>query len=53
LTTDLDPLLKRLHLANTRRVWPELVQRAEKEDWSYDQFLRTLVALVEQPALAL
>jgi len=44
LTTDLDPLLKRLHLANTRRVWPELVQRAEKEDWSYDQFLRTLVA---------
>jgi DNA replication protein DnaC len=44
LTTDLDPLLKRLHLANTRRVWPDLVQRAEKEDWSYDQFLRTLVA---------
>jgi DNA replication protein DnaC len=44
MTTDLDPLLKRLHLANTRRVWPDLVQRAEKEDWSYDQFLYTLVA---------
>lgn len=44
MTTDLDPLLKRLHLANTRRVWPDFVQRAEKEDWSYDQFLYTLVA---------
>ena len=44
MTTDLDPLLKRQHLANTRRVWPDLVQRAEKEDWSYDHFLHTLVA---------
>ena len=44
MTTDLDPLLKRLHLANTRRVWPDLVQRAEKEEWSYDHFLYTLVA---------
>jgi len=41
---ELEPLLKRLHLANARRVWRELVQRAEKEDWSYDQLLLTLFA---------
>lgn len=44
MTTDLDPLLKRLHLANTRRVWRDLVQRAEKEEWSYEQLLLTLVS---------
>jgi DNA replication protein DnaC len=44
VTTDLDPLLKRLHLANARRVWRDLVQRAEKEDWSYEQLLHTLFA---------
>src|SRR5262249_8204743 len=44
VSTDLDPLLKRLHLANTRRVWRELVQRAEKEEWSFEAFLQTLVA---------
>ena len=42
MSTDLDPLLKRLHLANARRVWRDLVQRAEKEDWAYDQLLLTL-----------
>jgi DNA replication protein DnaC len=41
---DLDPLLKRLHLANARRVWRDLVQRAEKEDWSYEHLLFTLVS---------
>lgn len=41
--TDLDGLLKRLTLANTRRIWPELVQRAEAEEWSYRQFLETLM----------
>lgn len=43
-TTDLDPLLKRLHLANARRVWRALVQRAEQEEWSYEQLLHTLFA---------
>lgn len=28
---DLDLLFKRLHLANARRVWRDLVQRAERE----------------------
>ena len=41
-TTDLDSLLKRLHLANARRVWRDLVQRAEKEQWSHGQLLQTL-----------
>lgn len=44
MSTDLEPLLKRLHLANTRRVWRDLCQRAEKEEWSYEAFLQTLVA---------
>jgi DNA replication protein DnaC len=44
MSTDLDPLLKRLHLANARRVWSDLVQRAEREDWSYEQLLQTLFA---------
>jgi hypothetical protein len=35
----LDALLKRLHLANTRRAWRELTQRAEQEEWSYRDFL--------------
>jgi len=40
---DLDPMLKKLHLANTRRTWKETVDRAEKEDWSYRDFLALLV----------
>jgi DNA replication protein DnaC len=49
MTTDLtdaqlDALLKRLHLANTRRAWCDLVQRAEREEWSYRDFLALLVA---------
>lgn len=39
---DLDTLLKRLHLANARRVWRDLVQRAEKEQWAHGQLLQTL-----------
>jgi DNA replication protein DnaC len=42
MTTDLDPILKRLHLANARRVWRDLVQRAEKEEWTYEALLTTL-----------
>ena len=40
---DLDALFKRLHLANARRVWRDLVQRAEREAWSYHDFLTLLV----------
>ena len=41
---DIDGLLKRLHLANARRCWPDLVQRAESEQWSLRDFLAVLVA---------
>jgi DNA replication protein DnaC len=44
MSTDLDPLFKRLHLANARRVWRDLVRRAELEEWSYEQLLTTLVS---------
>ena len=40
---ELDLLLKRLHLASARRIWRQLVQRAEKEEWSYRDFLALLV----------
>lgn len=40
----LDAVLKRLNLANTRRIWRDLCDRAEKEEWSYEDFLSTLVA---------
>lgn len=40
----IDALLRRLHLANARRIWPDLVTRAEKEQWSFSDFLGTLVA---------
>jgi DNA replication protein DnaC len=42
--TDLDALFKRLHLANARRVWRDLVQRAERETWAYADFLSLLVS---------
>lgn len=44
MTADLDVHLKRLSLANARRVWRELVQRAETESWSHGQLLETLFA---------
>jgi DNA replication protein DnaC len=37
--SDLDALFKRLHLANARRVWRDLVARAERESWAYRDFL--------------
>ena len=40
--TDLDALFKRLHLANARRVWRGLIDRAERERWSYRDFLTLL-----------
>lgn len=33
----------RLHLASARRIWRQLVERAEKEEWSYRDFLALLV----------
>jgi len=41
---ELDGLLKRLHLANARRVWRDLVLRAEMEQWGFRDFLAVLVA---------
>jgi DNA replication protein DnaC len=40
----LDAMLKRLHLANARRIWSQLVLKAEEESWSYDRFLEALIA---------
>ena len=40
---DLDGLFKRLSLANARRVWRDLVDRAERERWTYQDFLTVLV----------
>ena len=41
---NLDATLKRLSLANTRRTWRDLIARAEKEQWSYHDFLARLFA---------
>jgi DNA replication protein DnaC len=41
---DIEPLLKRLSLANTRRTYRELIRRAERESWSFGQFLSIVVA---------
>src|SRR5688500_19430961 len=44
MTLDLDVHLTRLHLTNARRVWRDLIVRAEKEQWSHGQLLETLFA---------
>ena len=44
--SDLDALFKRPHLANARRVRRDLIDRAERERWSYRDFL-TLLATEE------
>jgi DNA replication protein DnaC len=41
---NIDAMLKRLSLANTRRAWRDLIARAEKEQWTYNDFLSTLLA---------
>jgi DNA replication protein DnaC len=41
---NVDAMLKRLSLANTRRTWRDLVARAEKEQWTYHDFLSTVLA---------
>ncbi len=39
---ELAALLKRLHLANARRTYPEFIERAEREAWSFHEFLLAL-----------
>ena len=41
---ELDSLLRRLNLANTRHVYRQVAARAEQEQWSYRDFLALLVA---------
>jgi DNA replication protein DnaC len=41
-SVDLDVLLKRLHLANARRNWRTLLERAESQQWSCREFLGVL-----------
>lgn len=43
-TVDLDAMLKRLHLANTRRQWPQFCEQAEQEDWSPRRLLAVIFA---------
>ena len=43
-TIDLDALLRRLHLPTVRRLYPELVPRAEADELSYRDFLAVLFA---------
>jgi len=43
-SADLEPLFKRLNLANSRRNWKPLCERAEAEHWSYRKLLAVLCA---------
>lgn len=40
----LEPLFRRLNLAHTSRIYQDVVDRAEKESWSYRDFLALLLA---------
>jgi len=40
----LEALLKRLHLANAPRIYRDLAQKAEREQWSYRDFLAVIMA---------
>jgi DNA replication protein DnaC len=40
----LEALFRRLNLAHTRRIYQEVADRAEKENWSYCDFLALLLA---------
>ena len=42
-TVEFDPLLRRLNLANTRRRWRELLDRAETQGWSCREFLGVVI----------
>ena len=41
---DLDASLKRLHLATVRRLYRDVVARAERDQWTFRDFLAVLVA---------
>lgn len=41
---DLDGMLRRLNLATVRRLYPEVIQRAETEEMTYRDFLELLMA---------
>ena len=43
-TVEFDPLLRRLNLANTRRHWRQLIDRAETHGWSCREFLGVLIS---------
>lgn len=40
----LEPLFRRLNLAHSRRIYQQVAERAEKEDWSYRDFLVLLMS---------
>jgi DNA replication protein DnaC len=40
----LEPLFRRLNLAHTRRIYQAIADRAEKENWTYRDFLALLLA---------
>ncbi len=40
----LEPLFRRLNLAHTRRIYQEVADRAEKQDWTHRDFLALLLA---------
>ena len=40
----LEPLFRRLNLAHTRRIYQDVADKAEKENWNYRDFLALLLA---------
>jgi DNA replication protein DnaC len=44
LSEQLEPLCRRLNLAHTRRIYQDVADQAEKENWSYHDFLALLLA---------
>jgi DNA replication protein DnaC len=44
MTSELDTMLRRLHMPTVRRLWSDLQIRAEKEGMRYSEYLETLVA---------
>ena len=40
----MEPLFRRLNLAHTRRIYQEVADRAEQENWTYRDFLAVLLA---------
>ena len=44
MTTELDAMLRRLHMPTVRRLWSELQVRAEQEGMGYADYLSTLMA---------